>query len=360
MQGDLQENVISNVMHGVSPLQLAGMAEVSAAHGVAVWRPLLPHDKDAIFAFAHRFGVPYFRDTTPSWSTRGKLRNQLLPLLKDMYGAGFLNNLSALAAASDENRQLLEHNLYEPFQRSARRPPCGAVVCITPYAAQPRCFWAEALRQLMHSMSMPMVRDKSVGNFVEYIQRPGLQTSSGYTWLELRKGFYTLLTAAGDLYIFRDGVFSDRSRRVDIETVAVPIDDGEVTLQLGAWTVRIAVTKEEEPEYSLPSQLEDAVMQGNFSYCIRPARGVTQLCPLGSPLAATFLASGKGKKKSIDSKRLFKCADAKLVNGLPLLVEAKPRGDGQQGRDALLIGDRALVLMYSFRVNKAGTNSARL
>jgi hypothetical protein len=34
-----------------------------------------------IFGFAHKYGIPYFKDTTPKWSTRGKLRNQLLPLL---------------------------------------------------------------------------------------------------------------------------------------------------------------------------------------------------------------------------------------------------------------------------------------
>ena len=34
--GDVQENVISNVMHGVSPLQLSGMAEVGVTNGVEV------------------------------------------------------------------------------------------------------------------------------------------------------------------------------------------------------------------------------------------------------------------------------------------------------------------------------------
>jgi tRNA(Ile)-lysidine synthase TilS/MesJ len=46
-----------------------------------VWRPLLPLTKDLVFEFAHRYGVPYFRDTTPDWSTRGKLRNRLVGLV---------------------------------------------------------------------------------------------------------------------------------------------------------------------------------------------------------------------------------------------------------------------------------------
>jgi tRNA(Ile)-lysidine synthetase-like protein len=65
-QGDLQENVISNVMRGCSPLQLSGMSESSLINGVYVWRPLLPHLKEHILEFAHKYGVPYFRDTTVS------------------------------------------------------------------------------------------------------------------------------------------------------------------------------------------------------------------------------------------------------------------------------------------------------
>lgn len=84
---------------------------------VHVWRPLLTHVKDTIYAFAHHYGVPYFKDSTPSWSTRGKLRNQLMPLLQEIYGAGCLTNLSNLAQESDQTRDLVHANLYAPFLR---------------------------------------------------------------------------------------------------------------------------------------------------------------------------------------------------------------------------------------------------
>jgi hypothetical protein len=132
--GDVQENVLSNIMRGCSPLNLAGMHEVGITEGVPVWRPLLKHVKDEIFDFAHRlpspsspllippplprYGIPYFRDTTPTWSTRGKLRRQLVPLLIDMYGTGCLRNISSLAAQSDEAMTLVSQNIYDPFMRS--------------------------------------------------------------------------------------------------------------------------------------------------------------------------------------------------------------------------------------------------
>jgi hypothetical protein len=64
-----------------------------------------------------RYGIPYFKDSTPSWSTRGKLRKQLLPLLLDMYGQGCLHNLTSLARDSDESRDLINLSVYQPFFR---------------------------------------------------------------------------------------------------------------------------------------------------------------------------------------------------------------------------------------------------
>lgn len=45
------------------------------------------------------------QDSTPTWSTRGKLRRHLLPLLADMYGEGFKANLSSLVSAHQKGKQ---------------------------------------------------------------------------------------------------------------------------------------------------------------------------------------------------------------------------------------------------------------
>ncbi|KAG5177931.1 hypothetical protein JKP88DRAFT_350529 [Tribonema minus] len=155
-RGDVQENVVSNVMRGCSLLKVAGMGEESINSGVKVWRPLLAFDKDAIFDFAHRYSVPYFKDTTPLWSTRGKLRNGLVPLLKDMYGDGVLGHLSALAAGSDELASELRRELFQPFWDSVERCPMGASVDLMPYRGKGLYFWREALMVLLHSLGLPM------------------------------------------------------------------------------------------------------------------------------------------------------------------------------------------------------------
>jgi tRNA(Ile)-lysidine synthetase-like protein len=69
-RGDLRENVLSNSHKGCGPLDLSGMTEVSKNDGITIYRPLLPLEKSFVLDYAHKFGVPYFKDTTPHWSTR--------------------------------------------------------------------------------------------------------------------------------------------------------------------------------------------------------------------------------------------------------------------------------------------------
>ena len=107
-KGDIQENVISNVMKGNTVLNLAGMKKISNISGVNIYRPLLEDPKKLIFQFAHRFGIPYFKNTTPEWSNRGKIRNKLIPLLTEIYGEGFLNNVTSIAQESHDVSSVME------------------------------------------------------------------------------------------------------------------------------------------------------------------------------------------------------------------------------------------------------------
>lgn len=51
-RGDVQENVVSNVMKGGGLLALSGMAAASVVNHVQIWRPMLPHSKDDVYSCA--------------------------------------------------------------------------------------------------------------------------------------------------------------------------------------------------------------------------------------------------------------------------------------------------------------------
>lgn len=73
-----------------------------------------------MFDFSHRYGVPYFRDTTPTWSTRGKLRGSLMPMLEEVFGEAVPRHLSAVGADADQIAQMVHERILQPFFDTAR------------------------------------------------------------------------------------------------------------------------------------------------------------------------------------------------------------------------------------------------
>jgi tRNA(Ile)-lysidine synthetase-like protein len=230
-RGDLRENVLSNAHKGSGPLDLSGMTVVSRNDGVTLYRPLLPLEKTAIFDYAHTFGVPYFKDTTPHWSTRGKLRNRLLPLLEEIYGEGCLHNLSNLAVESDECRALFQKMMFDPFMDKIQREPMGMILSTAPWKDQSLFFWKFVLRETLHSGGLGMFSDKAVLSFLERLHagRAG--------WLQCRKDYAVYLQEDGLVFVWKPDSFPWRkSDQYEIE--GRTIDYGtENTVTVGPWRV---------------------------------------------------------------------------------------------------------------------------
>lgn len=230
-RGDVQENVISNMMKGISLLGLNGMSATSVVNGVRIWRPLLDFDKDAIFDFAHRYGVPYFKDTTPLWSTRGKLRNQLVPLLAELYGDGFLNNLSNLGAESTQCGELVETTVLAPIMKTVGATEVAVWLDCTLLTAQPFFVWKEVLRSVCHSvLGNSMVREKPIRELMAKMARHRGGTVG--MWITLKKGNRSYITADRQLIIFRDNFFP----RAPYAQAQLAVEIGETYL-FGPWTV---------------------------------------------------------------------------------------------------------------------------
>lgn len=265
-RGDVQENVISNMMKGLSLLNLNGMSASSIVNGVHIWRPLLDFDKDAIFEFAHRYGVPYFKDTTPKWSTRGKLRNQLVPLLRDMYGDGFLNNLSTLGAESTQCSELIESSIMAPIMASVRTSEVAVWLDCSLLTPQPFFVWKEVFRSVCHHiMGNSMVREKPIRELIAKLAR---FTGENGSWVTLKKGNRSYLTHDRQLIIFRDRFFP--LRQPPYAPPQTVLEPGE-TYEFGPWTVKTRLVPEsddavERLKTRKPFQLWDLVQGDGLEY----------------------------------------------------------------------------------------------
>lgn len=100
---DICENIFNNIMRGTREItDLKVISEENEIMGVKVFRPMLNFNKDVILDLAHRYNIPYFLDTTPEWSCRGKMRRQIFPVCEDSYTNNYKNNLLKLGNESEE------------------------------------------------------------------------------------------------------------------------------------------------------------------------------------------------------------------------------------------------------------------
>jgi tRNA(Ile)-lysidine synthetase-like protein len=82
---DTEENILVNI-HKLDKLSnLKGMTTIltktfpSNEKETTIVRPMLDISKNEIYQFATEYMVPYLYDSTPIWSTRWKMRNELIP-----------------------------------------------------------------------------------------------------------------------------------------------------------------------------------------------------------------------------------------------------------------------------------------
>lgn len=324
-RGDLRENVLSNAHKGCGPLDLSGMTSVSTNDGVLIYRPLLPLEKSFVLDYAHQFGVPYFKDTTPSWSTRGKLRTKLLPLLEEIYGDGSMNNLSNLAVESDECRALLQKSMIAPFMDAIVKKPMGIIMQTAPWKNQPTFFWKFVLREALHNAAgLGMFSDKSVVSFLERVQAEKVKEG----WLQCRKDYGVYLQKDGTVFVFYPSSFP-WSQKTSYNIMGEIVDVG-TSRDVGPWTVKTELVASGTPyiETLLSKKAVatmGALMEGRIDYylecpCISGGANSDQF-RLTRPLVFREF-------RRVDRPIAWKSADLRIQSTLPILGNQSSDDDG--------------------------------
>jgi len=314
-KGDLRENVLSNACKGCGPLELSGMTSVSKIEGVTVLRPLLSLEKEVIFDYAHKFGVPYFKDTTPHWSTRGRLRNRLLPILTEVYGDGCFANLSRLAVESDAAKELVTSMVVNPFFDQVRRFPMGLSFETSPWKNMASFYWKFVLRMLMHSAGRGMFTDKSVQSFLDRIQVDGNPKSG---WLQCRKDYAVYLEESGKVFVFHPESFPwSKQDQYQIEAQGLNYPT-ESSATVGPWKISVSdvsVNDENLANNLLSSKAVNSIehlMEGNISYHLKLPKIIS---PYSSLPLLTFETLTKRNRPEA-----WTSTDIKIQSILPILT----------------------------------------
>lgn len=166
---DLQENIMCNILKGRNIFDLSVMKPKSIVKDVVVYRPFLNNYKKEIYDYAHQYNIPYFKDTTPEWSNRGKLRNKLFPLMKEIYGSQCLDNLLKIGRSSNEWKHIIDSKIINQFTyNNIQLFKKGVIINYNGYIDYPFNFWNTIFLELCHTnLEISMIPKNCLINLVD-------------------------------------------------------------------------------------------------------------------------------------------------------------------------------------------------
>jgi tRNA(Ile)-lysidine synthetase-like protein len=272
---DIGENVLNNIFKKNSLLDISGMYPSNVINGVQLVRPLLNTFKGIIFAFAHKYNIPYHKDTTPRGCTRGMIRHQLMPLLNNVYKKDSLCVLKYMSEQSMELYDLTDSLIWQPvlskvqgYKGTIKRirktigdggtfdNNClGLWLNYKAYIDYSKYFWKEILAMMCHSMGICQIGNKALDN----IFMPKLKTvKKEPMWLKLREDLLICLHNE-HVYLLPISLFDEQ--KAEYEDVSLNV--GKIR-KYKKWNISLDLVDLNET-YDNKITFND-IMSGKFKY----------------------------------------------------------------------------------------------
>jgi tRNA(Ile)-lysidine synthetase-like protein len=191
--GDITENVFTNIIKGKIGPDLGVMKKSDNMLDVNIHRPLLDLIKDQIFEYAHNNGIPYFKNSTPPWSCRGVIRDQMIPILKAQFG-DFEPNIIKTMIMWNKMYEINYKYITKPFIDSVIKFKHGIKIRYNVDMTDD-IFWDPILIEYLHSNSTHMISTKSKNIFIQWLKT--VKTNSK-NQCDLNSKFFAYFDAKSD------------------------------------------------------------------------------------------------------------------------------------------------------------------
>ena len=163
---DLRENIFNNFILGRKLTDLEVMKEIVVKKDLIFGRPFLDYPKNEIYSVAHRYLIPYFKDTTPDWSKRGLMRRKLFPLLKEIY-PNYERVLDQQGRNSCDLGELVKESCVDNFKYLIEEERGLNIISWNNDGIKNKLIWSERISNILHGLGKPMISQKSLKNFIE-------------------------------------------------------------------------------------------------------------------------------------------------------------------------------------------------
>lgn len=161
---DIIENIVSNILRGRNILNLKVMNESSEIDGVIIHRPFINIYKKEIINFAREYNIPYLNDTTPKWSIRGKYRNELLPLLNNIYGECYKENLLDISQQGEDIKFFIDKEINNFLINVNIFPDKIYFEIMDEYKLYPITFWKNLFIKIFMDYNIEFILSKKALN----------------------------------------------------------------------------------------------------------------------------------------------------------------------------------------------------
>ena len=118
IKDDIIENIWTNLANAKHLENLKKMTYIENQNDVSIVRPFLEVNKSQIYEMSQLMAIPYLKNTTPSWSNRGKFRERFYTETHKQFGQSVDEKLIFVAETLERQSKLLERMIYQPIYDS--------------------------------------------------------------------------------------------------------------------------------------------------------------------------------------------------------------------------------------------------
>ena len=160
---DCLENILTNVCNNTKYENLLGMNKNSMIDGIHFIRTFLNIDKESIYKFARNVGIPYLHDSTPSWSQRGKIRDNIKPVLYE-WNPLLVTNLFSLSQVLTDSNKIIDE-VVNGYIKSTENNTLA--IDIKLYYVTTVVFWEKYFRRMYPNYP---ISGKSLLNYIDKLK----------------------------------------------------------------------------------------------------------------------------------------------------------------------------------------------
>ncbi len=191
IRDDAVENVWTNFAHGTHLHNLKKMVPMEHQMGVTICRPFLELSKSTIYEMATKAAIPYLKNTTPSWSNRGKFREHFYAATHAQFGASVDDVVLRVAYTISSQAAMLDRLIYKPIYDSWNPETRSLDIRPALQADLDVAGWATIFEYVCHKLlGRPKPSIHAVKEFVRRIRLP----ADGKRIIQMKKDFVVTIS----------------------------------------------------------------------------------------------------------------------------------------------------------------------